>query len=166
MAELRTDPLTGWRTYVVGSRQGRPNLPTSGCPFCPGGLEAPDPYDVRWFKNRWPAMPDDRCEVVLYTPEHDATFWSLGVEGAVLLFPDGTINFINAWVHGLDLTVLRSDKPYTLGGLAYGLFGVTLIGFLVGALFACCYNLADKCPCCLKSALNSPRRKSPKTSKK
>ena len=26
-------------------------------------------------------MPDDRCEVVLYTPEHDATFWSLGVGG-------------------------------------------------------------------------------------
>ena len=27
-------------------------------------------------------MPDDRCEVVLYTPEHDATFWSLGVAGS------------------------------------------------------------------------------------
>ena len=27
-------------------------------------------------------MPDDRCEVVLYTPQHDATFWSLGAEGA------------------------------------------------------------------------------------
>ncbi len=24
----------------------------------------------------------DRCEVILYTPEHDATFWSLGAEGA------------------------------------------------------------------------------------
>ena len=27
-------------------------------------------------------MPGDRCEVVLYTPEHDATFWSLGIAGA------------------------------------------------------------------------------------
>ena len=29
-----------------------------------------------------PSMPDARCEVVLYTPEHDATFWSLGAAGA------------------------------------------------------------------------------------
>ena len=29
-------------------------------------------------------MPGDRCEVVLYTPEHDATFASLGVAGARL----------------------------------------------------------------------------------
>ena len=82
IAELRTDVHTGFQTYLVGSRQKRPNLPALGCPFCPGGLEAPEPYDVRWFVNRWPAMPDDRCEVVLYTPEHDATFWSLGAAGA------------------------------------------------------------------------------------
>jgi UDPglucose--hexose-1-phosphate uridylyltransferase len=81
-AELREDVHTGARTYVVGSRQKRPNLPDAGCPFCPGGLEAPEPYDVRWFANRWPSMPDQRCEVVLYTPEHDATFWSLGQDGA------------------------------------------------------------------------------------
>jgi UDPglucose--hexose-1-phosphate uridylyltransferase len=79
---VRTDAHTGARTYVVGSRQVRPNLPETTCPFCPGGLEAPEPYEVRWFANRWPAMPDERCEVVLYTPDHDATFWSLGAAGA------------------------------------------------------------------------------------
>ena len=82
MSELRTDPWLGTRVHVVGTRQGRPNLPSTGCPFCVGGLEAPEPYDVFWFSNRWPAMDGDRCEVVLYTPQHDATFWSLGVEGA------------------------------------------------------------------------------------
>lgn len=81
-SDLRTDPFLGTRVHVVGARQGRPNLPSTGCPFCVGGLEAPEPYDVRWFPNRWPAMPGDRCEVVLYTPQHDATFHSLGVEGA------------------------------------------------------------------------------------
>jgi len=80
--DLRRDVHTGARTYVVGSRQDRPNLPSIGCPFCPGGLEAPEPYEVRWFPNRWPAMPDGRCEVVLYTQDHDATFWSLGRAGA------------------------------------------------------------------------------------
>jgi UDPglucose--hexose-1-phosphate uridylyltransferase len=80
--DLRTDEHAGALTYVVDSRQDRPNLPAAGCPFCPGGLEAPDDYDVRFFVNRWPAMPGDRCEVILYTPQHDATFWSLGAEGA------------------------------------------------------------------------------------
>ncbi|MDP2142855.1 MAG: DUF5676 family membrane protein [Gallionella sp.] len=65
---------------------------------------------------------------------------------AVFLFPDGTVGFVNAWAHGLDLTLLMSDKPWTLGGLAYGLFGVALTGFLGGALFAVCYNLTGWCP--------------------
>ena len=73
---------------------------------------------------------------------------------AVYLFPEGTVNFVNSWTHGLDLTMLRSDRPWTLGGLAYGLFNVTLTGFLVGALFACCYNLAGKCPCCCRVERN------------
>ena len=66
-ADTRIDPYLGTVVHVVGTRQARPNLPSTGCPFCPGGLEAPEPYDVRWFKNRWPAMQPDRCEVVLYT---------------------------------------------------------------------------------------------------
>lgn len=81
-SDNRVDPYLGTQVHVVGTRQARPNLPSTGCPFCVGGLEAPEPYDVFWFKNRWPAMHPDRCEVVLYTPIHDATFWSLGVEGA------------------------------------------------------------------------------------
>ena len=81
-ADIRTDPHLGTVVHVVGTRQARPNLPSTGCPFCPGGREAPEPYDVRWFANRWPAMPGERCEVVLYTPQHDATFASLGAEGA------------------------------------------------------------------------------------
>lgn len=77
-----TDSLTGAKVVVNASRQTRPNLPSTSCPFCPGGLEAPEPYDVRWFKNRWPAMPAETCEVVLYAQQHDASFWSLGVAGA------------------------------------------------------------------------------------
>lgn len=80
-SDQRVDPHLGTAVHVVHSRQARPNLPSTGCPFCPGGLEAPDPYDVRWFRNRWPAMPGDRCEVVLYTSQHDATLWSLGAGG-------------------------------------------------------------------------------------
>ena len=56
--ELRFDPLTREWVSIVGHRQARPNLPDSGCPFCVGGLEAPEPYEVRWFANRWPAFDD------------------------------------------------------------------------------------------------------------
>lgn len=106
MAETRVDPFTGTVVHVVGGRQKRPNLPSTGCPFCVGGLEAPEPYDVFWFKNRWPAMPPDRCEVVLYTPDHDATFWSLGVEGARKV--------IDLWADRTAELGARNDVDYVL----------------------------------------------------
>ncbi len=71
---------------------------------------------------------------------------------AVLLFPDGMVNFVNAWVHGLDLGVLKSSKELTVGGLAYGLFGVSLATFLGGMLFAVCYNLTGKCLACRRES--------------
>ena len=81
--DRRVDPLTGAQVRVVAARQDRPNQPrTDQCPFCVGGIEAPEPYAVKAFPNRWPPMSDDRCEIVLYTPDHDATFASLGRVGA------------------------------------------------------------------------------------
>src|SRR4051794_22234923 len=77
LVELRRDALTGAVVAVNAQRQARPNRPNRDCPFCVGGLEAPDAYDVRAFVNRWPSFDDAQCEVVLYTPAHDATFWSL-----------------------------------------------------------------------------------------
>ena len=78
--EIRTDPHLGTVVHLVAGRQSRPNLPVDSCPFCVGGLEAPEPYDVRAFKNRWPALEGGACEVVLYSPDHDATLASLEVE--------------------------------------------------------------------------------------
>ncbi len=75
--EIRVDPLTGVEVAITRSRQGRPNRPSGGCPFCVGGVEAPEPYLVKAFPNRWPSFPGDRCEVVLYAPDHDATLPAL-----------------------------------------------------------------------------------------
>jgi UDPglucose--hexose-1-phosphate uridylyltransferase len=104
--QLRADVHTGALTYVVGSRQARPNLPEATCPFCPGGLEAAEPYEVRWFPNRWPAMPDGRCEIVLYTPEHDTTFWSLGADGARKV--------IDLWAERTAALGAKPDVDYVL----------------------------------------------------
>ncbi|HEY5985207.1 MAG TPA: hypothetical protein VIV12_02310 [Streptosporangiaceae bacterium] len=80
--DLRIDPLTGAYVVVTPWRQHRPNLPEGPCPFCPGGLEAPGPYDVKSIANRWPALPGGRHEVILHSPGHFASFPSLGEAGA------------------------------------------------------------------------------------
>jgi galactose-1-phosphate uridylyltransferase len=45
--ELRWAALEGTWVGVAGSRQGRPNRPVEHCPFCVGGLEAPELYEVK-----------------------------------------------------------------------------------------------------------------------
>jgi UDPglucose--hexose-1-phosphate uridylyltransferase len=104
--EMRVDPLTGAAVVIVGPRQDRPNLPSTSCPFCPGGLEAPDAYRVRWFPNRWPPLADGRAEVVLYTPDHDATFASLGVDGAR--------EVVDLWAKRTRALGNRPDTAYVL----------------------------------------------------
>ncbi len=105
--DRRTDPLSGVECVVVPARQGRPNLPDAGCPFCPGGLEAPDgPYSARCIPNRWPAMPDRRCEVVLYTDQHDLAFWQLGHGGA--------LEVVELWARRTRELSRRGDVGYVL----------------------------------------------------
>ena len=41
-SRLVSIPVLGTVVHVVGARQARPNLPSAGCPFCVGGLEAPE----------------------------------------------------------------------------------------------------------------------------
>lgn len=106
MGETRVDPFLGTVVHIVGTRQKRPNLPSTGCPFCVGGLEAPEPYDVRWFPNRWPAMDGERCDVVLYSSDHDATFWSLGTDGARRV--------IDLWADRTAELGARDDVDYVL----------------------------------------------------
>jgi len=120
--ELRFDALTGEWVNIVGHRQTRPNLPAGECPFCVGGLEAPDPYDVRWFANRWPAFaPGDpidladtgtphpaagACEVVLFSPEHDQSLSSLPVEHVRKI--------VDLWAARTEALLARPEVEYVL----------------------------------------------------
>jgi UDPglucose--hexose-1-phosphate uridylyltransferase len=101
--QSRLDPLLGEWVAVAGHRQERPYHPGADvCPLCPSTatrhseIPAPD-YEVVVFENRFPALagppaPDDdligslpfrlrrgggRCEVVVFTDDHEATFASL-----------------------------------------------------------------------------------------
>jgi hypothetical protein len=61
---------------------------------------------------------------------------------AVALFPDSTIEFYNAWFHGLDLTSLRpeSGRPLHLGQFVFGLVSAAVVSFAMAASFAGLYN--------------------------
>jgi len=124
--ELRFDPLTREWVNVVGNRQSRPNLPATGCPFCVGGLEAPDPYDVRWFANRWPAFAPGAavdfpgavatghssvpavgaCEVVLFSPDHD--------ESLSTLPPAHVRKVVDLWAERTTALLARPEVEYVL----------------------------------------------------
>lgn len=102
----RLDPHSGARVHIVAARQHRPNLPSSECPFCIGGLESPEPYDVKSFVNRWPALQTGACEVVLYSSQHDATFASLG--------SIGIRKVIDLWAERTTQLQQQSDVDYVL----------------------------------------------------
>jgi UDPglucose--hexose-1-phosphate uridylyltransferase len=51
-------------------------------------------------------MPDDRCEMVLYTSAHDRAFWELGVEGARQV--------VDLWAERTEVLGARDDVAYVL----------------------------------------------------
>ncbi|QCX33915.1 galactose-1-phosphate uridylyltransferase [Caloramator sp. E03] len=108
MSELRWNPLLRTWTMVASNRQQRPLMPKDWCPFCPGSGKVPEDYDVYCYNNDFPALtlnPDEpdiegselykvaknygKCEVILYSPEHNKTLPSLSVEHIIKL--------INLW---------------------------------------------------------------------
>jgi hypothetical protein len=59
---------------------------------------------------------------------------------AFALWPDATIDFFGAFMHGLDLKAVRSAAPLSLGRILYGVIGLGLIGFVAGIVFGSVYN--------------------------
>ena len=62
---------------------------------------------------------------------------------AVALFPANTIGFFYAWLHGLDLTLLRppGGRPLTLGQFVYRPVSAAVVSFATAASLAGFYNL-------------------------
>ena len=61
---------------------------------------------------------------------------------AFAIAPTATIDFFNAWFHGLNLAGLQvGAKPFTFGVLLYGVAGIAVVAFVCGAVFAASYNL-------------------------
>ncbi|MFJ9077377.1 galactose-1-phosphate uridylyltransferase [Streptomyces sp. NPDC102278] len=92
-SEVRRDPLLGDSVVIASHRQGRTHLPPAdACPLCPStedrASEVPAPdYEVVVFENRFPSLAGDtgRCEVVCFTPDHEASFAELDERRAALV---------------------------------------------------------------------------------
>jgi UDPglucose--hexose-1-phosphate uridylyltransferase len=116
-SEIRWDRIEREWAVIAGHRQARTyKPPTSDCPLCPSHgdvlTEIPEPaYDVVVFENRFASLsthageyvhPHDdlpfrsgpglgRCEVVVFTSDHSASFGSLS--------PTRARTIIDAWAH-------------------------------------------------------------------
>lgn len=99
MPEFRWNPLLDTWTLVATNRQNRPHLPKNYCPFCPKDNAALPDYDVLAYPNDFPVMSQNpelvtaqkegifknkesagRCEVILYSPEHNKQLYQLSDE--------------------------------------------------------------------------------------
>jgi hypothetical protein len=56
------------------------------------------------------------------------------------LWPDATVDFFGAFMHGLDLKAVRSTAPLSLGRVLYGVIGLGIVGFVAGVVYASAYN--------------------------
>lgn len=106
MAELRKNPVTNDWIMIASHRQNRPvdvNKVSAGCPFCPGpGKKIENDYEVLEYDNDFPALLQDfsgitinrpispdggdiydiaepygKCEVILFSSDHNSTLWRL-----------------------------------------------------------------------------------------
>ena len=122
MAELRWNPMIDDWTMVASNRQNRPQMPKDFCPFCPKFGKVPD-YDVLKYDNDFPALSQTpakmdhpytenakglykvapsygKCEVILYSPDHNASLCLLPREHIVKL--------VHLWIDRFN--EMASDK--------------------------------------------------------
>jgi hypothetical protein len=59
---------------------------------------------------------------------------------AFLVWPEATLDFFAAFMHGLDLKTVKSAAPIALTRVFYGVVGLGGVGFLAGVVFASAYN--------------------------
>jgi UDPglucose--hexose-1-phosphate uridylyltransferase len=104
MTELRWNPTVREWVSTASHRQDRPQMPEDWCPFCPGSGRVPDHYDCYVYPNDFaafsipppePAIQGDdfyrvarsrgKCDVVLYSPDHNTSLPQLPLDHLVKL---------------------------------------------------------------------------------
>jgi UDPglucose--hexose-1-phosphate uridylyltransferase len=130
VSERRWNPILGEWVITATHRQDRTFLPPRDyCPLCPtrpGGMQTElerETYDIAVFDNRFPSLMAEppepaidgsdltpvapshgACEVVVYTPEHEATLATVPVARVRHL--------IEVWAHRTLVLGARSEVEY------------------------------------------------------
>lgn len=60
---------------------------------------------------------------------------------AFAIWPDATLDFFGAFMHGLDLGPVRSTVPMRPVRVLYGVLGLGIVGLLAGVVYASIYNV-------------------------
>jgi UDPglucose--hexose-1-phosphate uridylyltransferase len=128
--ELRYNALLGEQVIVSTGRQGRTFLPPAEyCPLCPTSPDASvateipaTTFEIAVFENRFPSFRPDApnvrdesalerrsraggiCEVIVYTPDHDATLGSLT--------PAQMRHLVDVWTERYAELSARDDVQY------------------------------------------------------
>jgi len=61
---------------------------------------------------------------------------------AFALWPDATLDFFGAFMHGLDISAVKSAAPISPGRALYGIVGLGIVGLVAGVVYASIYNVA------------------------
>lgn len=60
---------------------------------------------------------------------------------AFTLWPNATLDFFGAFMHGLDLSAVKSAGPISPGRALYGVLGLGIVGLVAGVVYASIYNV-------------------------
>ena len=63
---------------------------------------------------------------------------------AFLAVPEATLDFFDAFMHGLELKTVKLMAPITLTRVLYGVVGLGVVGFVAGLVFASAYNATSR----------------------
>lgn len=126
MAELRWNPMINDWTMVASHRQNRPQMPKDFCPFCPKYGKVPE-YEVYAYDNDFPALSQTppemefpvtengkklykvapsygKCEVILYSPDHN---------GSLCLLPrEHIVKLVKLWIERFNAMASDSKIKY------------------------------------------------------
>lgn len=156
--DFRRHPITGEPIICAPERAGRPNAfghweDTGTCPFCPGHesmtppsiIEIGDPWRMRVFPNRYPAV--DGHEVIVDSNVHDATFESLPNAAEVLSV---YVERLRAHADAAYVSLFRNEGEMSGASLAHIHAQVMPLPFVPPRVEreAAAFAAAPSCPLC------------------
>ncbi|HSP16921.1 MAG TPA: DUF4921 family protein [Thermoanaerobaculia bacterium] len=155
---FRRHPVTGVPIVYAPERAARPNAfghwnDLGACPFCPGNesmtppsiVEIGDPWRIRVFPNKYPAV--DGHEVIVDSNRHDATFESLDNAAEVVAV---YVDRVRAHAGAAYVSLFKNEGEMSGASLPHIHSQVTPLPFVPPrvAREVAAFEAASNCPLC------------------